>query len=277
MTRVFRLLKQLNDLRSDRKMGLIAAGVAFFGMFSLFPGLAALIAVFGLLADPAVVLDQIELLSEIIPGDVFVLLNDQMTGLLSARPDTLGLATLVSVGVAFWSARAAVAALMQGLNEIFGAPDRSGVRHIMVALLLTAGLIGVAIVALLMVVVAPVALALLPLGPVAAIALDLTRWAVALLVLMAALGLLYRFGPNRRGHRLGWVTPGAALAVIGWLAASYGFSAYLSNFGNYNEVYGSIGAVAALLMWFYISAYLVLLGAGLNAVLSENVKNVAKK
>ncbi len=271
-----RTLKELEALRSGRNMGLIAAGVAFFGMFSLFPGLAALIAVFGLLADPVVVQEQAAALSELMPPDAWTLLNGQLTALLSARAETLGWASALSLGIAFWSARAAVAALMQGLNEIAGRPARSGVRQILVALLLTAGLIGVAVVALLLVVVVPVVLAVLPLGPWATLTADLLRWVLAICVLMAVLGLLYRFGPNLRGQRHGWFTWGAVMAVTLWLAASWGFSFYLTNFGNYNEVYGSIGAVAALLMWFYISAYLVLLGAGLNTVLSNRGKNVAE-
>lgn len=273
---VISFLRQLDDLRSRTNMGLIAAGVAFFAMFSLFPGLAALIAVFGLLADPVVVQEQAEALSELMPADAWDILNGQLTALLGARSETLGWASLLSLAIAFWSSRAAVAALMQGLNAIYGRPSRSGIRQILVALLLTAGLIGVAVVALLLVVVAPVVLAFLPLGPLAALTADLIRWGVALLVLLVALGLLYRFGPNMRGHRPGWTSWGASLAVVLWLGASWGFSAYLTNFGTYNEVYGSIGAVAALLMWFYISAYLVLLGAGLNAVLLNRGNNVAE-
>ncbi len=269
MRRTIRFLQDLNGLRATRKMGLTAAGVAFFGMFSLFPGLAALIAVFGILADPVVVQDQLALLVEVIPEDAFKILNGQLTALLGARTETLSYASLISLAVALWSARAGVAALIQGLNDIFEAPDRGGLRHIFVALLLTASLIGVAVVALLLIVIAPIALAFVPLGPLAAWALDITRYLVALGVLIVALGLVYRFGPNRRGQRLSWFTPGAVLVVVCWLATSVGFSVYLSNFGTYNEVYGSIGAVAALLMWFYLSAYLVLLGAAVNAVLAR--------
>ncbi len=263
-------LRALGALQVDSNVGQNAAAVAFFGMFSLFPGFAALIAVFGLLADPAVVQQQAELLVEVMPPGTWDILNGQLTALLTARPETLGWASLVSLGIALWSTRLAIAALIHGLNEVFQVRARGGFRSVVVALLLTASLIGVGVVALLLVVVAPVVLAFIPLGPWAQIGADLLRWAISLAVLMAALGLLYKFGPNRRGQRLGWITPGAAVAVFLWLAASWGFSFYLVNFGNYNEVYGSIGAVAALLMWFYISAYLILLGAAVNAIFSRN-------
>lgn len=155
------------------------------------------------------------------------------------------------------------------MNAIFGTPNRGGVRHALVALLLTLTLIGMAIVALFMVVIAPIAIALLPLQAETEQLLEVIRWIVALLSLLAALGLLYRYGPNRRGARPSWLTPGALLVVVAWLAASAGFSLYVTNFGSYNEVYGSIGAVIALLMWLYISAYLILLGAVMNVALER--------
>ncbi|MGR3484580.1 MAG: YihY/virulence factor BrkB family protein [Paracoccaceae bacterium] len=252
----------------DRKnIGLIAAGVAFYAMFSLFPALAALIAIFGLLADPGVVGDTFETMSGLVPEPAMELLEGQLNALLLAPPDALGFATIFSLTVALWSSRNGVASLIRGLNAIFDQPNRAGLRHMAVALSLTVTLLGMAVVAMLLVVVVPVALKFLPLGPWAATALDLTRWLAALALVIVGLGLLYRYGPNRRGDRLRWWTPGALMTVALWLLASIGFSTYLSNFNRYNEVYGSIGAVIALLMWFYITAYLVLLGALLNRTL----------
>ena len=254
-------------MADQANLGLIAAGVAFFAIFAIFPALAAIIAVFGLVADPSIVESQLELMRDVIPTEAFYLFDAQISRLLGARADTLGWATALSTGVALWSARAGVAALMRGLNAIKGEPNRGGIGHSAVALLLTICLVGIAVIALLIVVIAPIVLAFLPLGGVAALALEAIRWSVALFILLAALGLLYRFGPNTVDVRTGWVSPGAIVVVVVWIAASVGFSAYLRNFGSYNEVYGSIGAVIALLMWLYISAYLVLLGAVLNVVL----------
>jgi membrane protein len=265
---LWHLLTAVFDRADRANLGLIAAGVAFFGMFAIFPAIAALIAVFGLVADPRIVEDQLVLMREIIPVEAYVLFETQIASLLSTRPDTLGWATALSTFLALWSARAGVAALMQGLNAIGGGRNRGGLRHYAVALLLTICLMGIAVVALLVVVIAPIVLAFLPLPGIAGWVLEVLRWVVALFIVLSALGLLYRFGPNPRGPRMGWVTPGAFLVVVFWILASVGLSTYLTNFGSYNEVYGSIGAVVAMLLWLYISAYLVLMGAVLNATLA---------
>lgn len=255
---------------------LISAGVAFFGMFAIFPAMAALIAIFGLVADPIVVDTQLELMQDVIPAEAYGLFDAQVSRLLGARSETLGWATALSTGLALWSARAGVAALMRGLNVIHGGRNRSGLRHYAVALMLTVCLIGIAVVTLLVVVVTPILLAFLPLPFGIGLLLSVVRWFAALFILMAALGLLYRFGPNRGAQRMAWITPGSIFVVITWLIASMGFSAYLSNFGSYNEVYGSIGAVVAMMMWLYISAYLVLFGAVINVELTGSRKAPAQ-
>ncbi|MCZ4261997.1 YihY/virulence factor BrkB family protein [Limimaricola sp. G21655-S1] len=264
--RFWRLLVGLWTLSSEVQLGLIAAGVAFYSIFAIFPAIAALIAIFSLLADPAVLETQLEMMREIIPVEAYGLLREQLTLMVSTRPETLGFATLLSTLVALFSARNGVASLILGLNQIYGRPNRNGVRQIFVAILLTLSLIAIAVLAMLVVVIAPILLTVLPLGSRTGWVLEAIRWIAAFGVVLAGLGVVYRFGPNMRGARGGWVTPGAFLVILFWLAASAGFSYYLSNFGNYNEVYGSIGAVVALLMWLFISAWLVLFGAAINVV-----------
>jgi len=282
---VWHWLRAVFDLAGRVHLGLIAAGVAFFGMFSIFPGLAALIALFGLVADPEIVGEQLQAMQELIPAEAYVLISDQTNRLLAAQTETLGLTTLISIFLAVWAARAGVAALIQGLNAINGKPNRGGLWHYVVALFLTVTLMFICVVALLSVVVAPILLAFLPISAVTAWLLEAVRWAVTFLIMMTGLSVLYRYGPNRRGDRMRWITPGAFFVVLVWVVASVGFSYYLTNFGSYNEVYGSIGAVIAMLMWLYISAYLVLMGAALNVVVfaetahsssgSTEAKNIA--
>ncbi len=267
VTATWRVLRAVVDMSSEAHLGLIAAGVAFFGIFAIFPGLAALIALFGLLADPSVVESQLSLMQDIIPDDAYALIDGQISRLLETQTGTLGWATGLSVGVALWSARAGVGALIQGLNAIQGSPNRSGILHALVALSMTLVLMGIAITALMVVVVAPIGIALVPMAQDWAWVIEAVRWGVALFVLLSALGILYRFGPNRQQRHSSLVTPGAILVVVLWLGMSVAFSYYLTNFGSYNQVYGSIGAVIAMLMWLYISAYLVLLGAALNLVI----------
>ncbi len=249
----------------ERHIGLIAAGVAFFGMFGVFPGIAAVVAVFGLVADADIVADQLALMEDVIPEDAYSLLQGQLEALLTARTDTLGWATLVSVALAIWSARAAVAALMGGLNAIEGVPARGGLRQVFVAINLTVCLVALAVVALVAVVVVPVIIAFAPIAVSTAWVLEFIRWSIALAVLFGGLSLLYRFGPNLRGARRPWVTAGAGIVVVVWVLSSAGLGYYLTNFGSYEAVYGSLGAVIGMLLWLYVSAYLVLLGAVVNA------------
>ncbi len=255
----------------ERNISLIAAGVAFFGMFALFPATAAIIALFGLVADPNVVVMQLELMREIIPEETYLLFVGQMGRLLAAQTGTLGWASGVSLLLALWASRAGVAGLMDGLNAIANRPARNGFKQVLVALTLTVTLVALAILALFAVVISPLIIAFAQIEANTAWLLEGIRWLVALFVLYAALSLLYRFGPNQRGARLRWITVGAATAVILWIGASAGLSYYLGNFTRYNEVYGSIGAVIGMLLWLYITAYLILLGAALNLYIYGNV------
>lgn len=252
-------------------MVLISAGVAFFAMLSIFPGLAALVALLSLVADPGVVIVQMEELRDLMPDDVYEILNAQIVGLVNTSSDKLGWAGIVSVAVALWSARAGVGALMQGLNAVYGKEARATWRHYMRALFLTIGLVAVGVVALSSLVVAPVVLAFIPLGSITGVLFELLRWIIAIAAIFAGIGMLYRYGPNRRPKRTQFLTTGALLAGFSWAILSIAFSYYVTHFGNYNEVYGSIGAVIAMLIWLWISSFLILLGAALNAELEARL------
>lgn len=251
-------------------LSLVAAGGAFFTMLSLFPGLAAVIALLGLVTDPTVVDEQLGLLADFIPEQAFGILEVQIRRLAATSSSTLGWATVISTGAALWSARRGTDAMIKALNAVYDAPLRGGLRSALAALLITLALIVVAIVAVLSMVVLPVILAFLPLGAWSATALEALRWILALVVVISGVWVLYRFAPNCAGARVGWLSPGAMLAIGVWGAASLGFTYYLENFGSYNEVYGSIGAVIALLMFLYITIFTVLLGATLNAELNPD-------
>jgi membrane protein len=262
-------------LLGERNLGLIAAGVAFFAMLAIFPAVAALIALVGFLADPAAVDDALAVMADFLPQEAFSILSDQIDRLTGAPSQTLGFASVLSLGAATWSARLGVAALIQGMTAIYGGAPRSGPRGIILALFLTVLLIGVGVVAVTAMLFMPIALALvgrfLPGDSTLPFIAEVLRWAVALGALIIGLGLFYRYGPNRpKNQRSPFLSHGLFLALFLWSAASLGFSIFLTNFGNYNEIYGSIGAVIALLMWLYISAYAVLIGAALNHVVEKN-------
>ncbi|MEM6339625.1 MAG: YihY/virulence factor BrkB family protein [Pseudomonadota bacterium] len=265
-------IRHVSRLTDEKNLGLIAAGVAFYGLLAVFPGLAAVIALWGVIGDPALALTELAEFKALLPQDVYGLIETQLKTLAGTDGLTLGWASVLSLALAIWSSRAGVAALMRGLNAIYDAPNRGGLAHYARALFLTLCLIGVALTALVCVVILPVVLSFIPLGPWANAGITAGRWLVALGVLLLGFSLIYRFGPNSDLRRKGLLSPGAVFATLFWAAASAGFSMYLSNFGNYNEVYGSIGAVIAMLMWLFISAWLVLLGGALNAALSRRFR-----
>jgi membrane protein len=258
----------------ENNLALISAGVAFFSMLSLFPALAALIALLGLISDPAVVVAQLEEMRPLLPEDVYQIINTQVVSLVTASSGSLGRAGVISLILALWSARAGVGAMITGLNAVYNKRDRNTARHYLRALLLTIGLVAVGIVSLLSLVVIPILLAFFPLGGLSRFAVEAARWGVVVTVLFAGIGMLYRYGPNRRGAQFQWLSVGAMVAVVFWVILSVGFSYYVSNFGNYNQVYGSIGAVIAMLIWLWISSFLVLYGAALNAQIELHDKGV---
>ncbi len=261
----------------DKNLSMMAAGIAFFAMLALFPGITATISIYGYFANPIVVQENIGLLRPILPTEVFDLVNSRVTLLITAERQTLGVASIVSLLLATWSARAGITAMISGLNVICRESNtRNFVWNMMVAYALTLLLILVSLLTLATVVVIPTIMAFVPLGPGSTIAVGILRWGVALSSVTLGIGALYRFGPSRRTRRLPWITLGTLFAVSLWVIVSVLFSFYLSNFGNYNEVYGSLGAVVSLLMWFYLSAFVVLLGAELNAEIEEHAISVIR-
>jgi membrane protein len=244
---------------------MLAAGIAFYGLLALFPALASLIAIWGYIADPSVIEAQFALTQNFIPPEAYTLIERQVQDLVTTNSSTLGWTSVISIGVATWSARLGVSGLMQGLNAAYRRDNRAGLRQLMTAFVITFLLIGVSLAAMMAVVIAPIVLSFFPLGPFTSLALAAARWVIAVALVVMMLSVIYRYGPNRSRRNTRWFSPGIAVAVVIWAAASWAFSFYLSNFANYNEVYGTLGAVIALIIWLYVSAIAVLAGGLMNA------------
>jgi len=257
------------------ELDLIAAGVAFYAFLAIFPAVAAIITLWGAVANPEVIRQEIALIARFIPSEVYTILQGQIAALMSMNSSSLGLTTLFSTLVALWSARAGVAALMRGLNAIHHLPNRAGHWHQMRAILLTLVLIALILSVLFMAIAVPVALAFLPIDAISAQVLNRSNLALGIGAAILAVGLAYRMGPNftakAKPPLLSW---GLLVAVVLWVAATRGFIVYLANFAAYNQIYGSLGAVVAMLVWLYISAYAVLLGAAVDA---ERIRGRAAK
>ena len=248
------------------ELGLISAGVAFFAFLAVFPAAAAIIIIWGLAFDGQAIRDQMALLHDILPPDAALLLQTQVDGLLTTTSGALGWATLLSTLFALWSARAGVAAIIRGLNAIHQLPNRAGHRHQVSAVLLTLVVVALALAAMLMTVVLPLLVRYLPPRMAGLINMPIASEMIGLALVVLATALAYRYGPNlTAARRPPLVSLGLVVAVVIWGVTTRGFTLYLEYVPSYNQIYGSIGAVVALLMWFYVSAYAVLLGAAIDA------------
>ncbi|MDD8022635.1 MAG: YihY/virulence factor BrkB family protein [Paracoccaceae bacterium] len=258
-------------------ISLIAAGVAFYAMLAVFPGISATIAIWSAFADPAVISSYLAVADDFIPPEAFEILTEQISLLLQGPRTTIGWGTILSVAVALFSARAGVGALVLGLDVIHGTRPRNTLLSFLFGYLMTLALVAVMLTAMATVVVVPIAANFLPFHALTGWLLSGLPWGAMLLLMLTALGILYRYGPNTRGARDPILSFGAVLATLVWGAASLGLTYYLTNFGSYNRVYGSIGAVIALMMWLYLSVFSVLLGAALNAELAASRRPPVQK
>ncbi|WP_417806526.1 YihY/virulence factor BrkB family protein [Thioclava sp.] len=255
---------------------LVSAGVAFYAMLAVFPGISATIAIWSAFSDPAIIHQYLAVAREFIPPEAYELLNGQIQSWLIGPRPSIGFGTLLSALVTLFSARAGVAALVLGLNVIHGTKPRATIWSFVLGYLMTISLVGVMLLAMATIVLVPIAINFLPFHEYTSFLLTGLPWAAMLLLMLTALGILYRYGPNTEGRRDPVLTLGAVLATVVWGVSSLALTYYLANFGSYNKIYGSIGAVIALLFWLYLSALSVLLGAALNAELNDQNAKAAK-
>ncbi|MEL6575209.1 MAG: YihY/virulence factor BrkB family protein [Pseudomonadota bacterium] len=250
----------------ENEVSLIAAGVAFYAFLALFPLLAALVALYGFVSDPATIEGHLDAAASWAPPGAVGILEGQIDSIMAAGRKTLGYASLLSVLIMLWTAKAGVSALARGLNIVFKVPEKRGfLSGLAMSYLLTIALVLVAVIALTAVVVLPGLLAAFPVPELTELAVRFGRWPIVFAAVIIGVGLLYRFGPAEPSPRFAYFSIGALIAIALWVAASAGFSYYVRNFANYNSTYGSLGAMVGLLMWFYLSAFIILLGGEINA------------
>ena len=250
----------------DDHIGLTAAGVAFYGLLSLFPAVTAFVAISGLVLTPSVVADNVQTFTDILPDGASGIILDQVTKVAGSDDSGLSIAAIVGLLIALYSASRGVASLIEGLNMANEEKETRGfIRLILTTLILTVFMIVGLTAGLAAVIALPSILAFIQLGAVTEALIGLLRWVALIGLTIVGIGMLYRFGPDRKAAQVKWITPGAILACVLWVAASIGFSIYTENFASYNETFGTLAGVVILLMWLWISAYVILLGAELNA------------
>jgi membrane protein len=251
---------------SKDSLSVLAAGIAFQTFFSLFPTLTAVVSLYGLVADRGMVERQIEAVQGVLPPEAVKLIAVWLHALVQGPTTRFGIGLMVSVVLALWSMWSATGMLMTAVNICYGAEQRRGFLSFNLnALALGAGLALFGILALALIALLPAALALLPVSGAWLHVLGLVRWPVLAGVIIAVLGIVYRYAPDQADTRWQWISWGSVAATALWIVGSIAFTAYVSEVGSYDRTYGSLGAVMILLLWFYLTAYVILAGAELNA------------
>ncbi|RKR07237.1 membrane protein [Kushneria sinocarnis] len=252
-------------------IALLAAGVAFYGLLAIFPVIATLISLWGLLSDPQQVQHQITVLSAILPPEASGLIEQQVRS-LEARAGN-GITVVVGVLLAVLSATRGVDGLIEGMNIVYGeSENRPLFRRLLLTLVMTAGLTLLTLVTLLTIIFVPMVARQLPFGWIVATLMVYLRWPLLLVLVMFSIAVLYRYGPNRRKPRWEWVGIGTFGATLLWIVGSIGFSAYVDHFASFDRLYGSLGAVVILLIWFWLSAFMVLLGGAMNSEMERQTR-----
>lgn len=255
----------------EDNISVLAAGVAFYSLLSVFPALTALVSLYGLFADPAIVQQQLNDLRDVLPADAISLLSKWLQHLVQRPQSSFGTGLIVSLALSIWGARYATGTMMTALNVAYDEPEsRNLLRFNAVALLLTIVLVLFAIASVTLVAVLPPVIGLLPLPSGWQSLANIARWPVLAALVIVAVAALYRYAPNRAQPRWEWASAGAIAATTLWILASYGFSIYVGRFASYDKTYGSLGAVVVLLVWFWLGAYAVLAGAELNAEIERS-------
>ena len=265
------ILQRIAKGISEQRILLVAAGVTFYSLLAIFPAIAALVALYGLVADPATVSEQVTKLAGVLPGGAVDVLRAEIDRIASQPRGTLGGAFVIGLVVSLWSANGGVKALFDALNVVYVEKETRGfVRVIAVSMAFVVGGIVFMLLAMTAVVAVPIALNYIGLPPLGKSIISLARWPILLVIVALVIALIYRFGPNRTDPRWRWITWGSAFAAVAWLVMSVLFSWYAANFGNYNKTYGSLGAVIGFMTWIWLSIVVILVGAETDSVLERS-------
>jgi membrane protein len=259
------LLRVYCGISEDRIL-LVAAGVTFYLLLSIFPGIAALFSIYGLFANPADIASHLDALANVAPSGALDILREEMTRLASNGGTTLGIGFLVSLAFSLWTTNSGVSAIFDALNIVHEEKETRGTfRFYFTTLTFTLASIVFILLAIAIVVLLPVVLNFIPLPGGTDLLVKIARWPILFVLVALALAMVYRYGPSRTPARWRWVTWGSGFATVMWIVASVLFSWYVASFGSYNKTYGSLGAIIGFMTWIWISIIVVLIAAKLDA------------
>jgi membrane protein len=260
------------EIGSDH-VTLVSAGLPMYALLAVFPGLAAAVAIYGLFASPAQVLEHMQAFSGILPPGTWDIFKTQLQGIASQAQGSLTLAAASGVLIALWGARSGMASLMVATNIAYAETEKRGFfRQIFLSLLFTIAAIVGFLMALVLGVVLPIALKVLGTSTLVLWLTGALRWFVLWVMAVLGLAVLYRYAPSRERARWSWVTWGSAIAATLWILASALFAWYVGAFASYGKTYGALGGVIALLMWFYLSSFTIVLGAEINSEMERQTE-----
>jgi membrane protein len=254
-------------------VSILAAGVAFYIFVAIPASLAAVVSVYGLMFNPVEVERQVSSMIGVLPADVIDIVTNFLK-LLAAKPQsTLGLRLILGLIVAIWSAQSAASAMISALDAAYEQKETRGYfRFQLAALVLSLCSIVFALLSLILFAVLPVAIDfLMPFAHRTRLLVEILRWPALTALVAVAIAGVYRFGPVREVSERPWGAWGVVLTTIVWIGSSALFALYVSKVASYDVNYGPLGAVVVLLLWLYIAAFVVLLGAELNAELESRM------
>lgn len=257
------------DIGRDR-LFLIAAGVAFYALLSIFPAISALVSVYGLFADTKTIIDQMGELAFILPPGAVDIVRGQAEAIASGSSRSLSVVAIVSLLIAFWSANAGMKSMFDAMNLIYGEDEkRSFLQLNLQSFLFTVGVLGLFVAMMVILLVVPFILSFVELQDKFSASFQILRWPVLFVVTAVFLTLLNRYGPSRSPDAARWAIWGSVFGAATWIAMSILFAYYLGHFANYAATYGSLATIAGLMMWLWLSALVVLIGIELNAELEQ--------
>lgn len=260
------ILINVKDRIAEHNLTIVAAGVAFYSFLAIFPALVAILSIYGLAVDPQQAEQQISQLSGMMPKEAFSIIKERIENLVSTSGGTLGWGTILGILVSLWSANAGTKSLFTGIEIAYNTKNNRGlIKQNALTLVFTLCAIITLLFSLTLIVVFPAIVHMLGLPDNIDSLISWLRWPLLAAIVIFVISMMYKFAPDRKSPKVKWVVLGAAVSTFLWLIISWGFSFYVSNFGNYGEMYGSISAVVILMLWLFLTSFIILLGAELNS------------
>ena len=252
---------------------IVAAGVAFYFFLALFPTIVAAISIYSLVLEPSQIQDQFDNLSLMLPQQAFGMISEILTPVLEQSNSELGWGLVISILISLWSANKGTSALFEGINIAYDENDDRGIiKKNLLTLLFTLAAVVIGFLSLLIVIFFPLLIGKVGLPIQIENILDWSRWIVLAIVLVLSLSMIYKIAPNRNNPQFGWVSWGAIFGTVVWILGSILFSWYVQNFGSYDDLYGSFAAVVILMLWLFLTAFIVLIGAEINSEMEHQTR-----